>query len=173
VTRSLNLRADYTYTVAKSDSTLTCLVGSCTGQQLLRRPKNKASLTANWQATDRLSFSSTLLYVGSWWDITRQAEPPSGLNLLTKAPAFTTVNLAANYALSDAVTAFARIDNLFNKQYEDPIGYMRPGFGAYAGIRLTLGGSPSNGGAPVTAATNAPSPSPIPPAVSPRSRGVM
>ncbi len=168
VTQGLNLRADYTYTVAKADSTLTCVVGACTGEQLLRRPKNKASLTATWQATDRLSLTSTLLYVGPWWDITRQLEPPSGFSLLTKAPGFTTVNLAANYALRDDLTLFARIDNLFNKQYEDPIGYMRPGFGAYAGIRLTVGGAPSGG--PLSAP---PAPSAVPPAVSPRNAGVM
>jgi len=172
VTRGLNLRADYTYTVAKADSTLTCVVGACTGEQLLRRPKNKASFTANWQATDRLSFSSTLLYVGSWWDITRQAEPPDGFSDLVKAPAFTTVNIAANYALRDDVTLFARVDNLFNKEYEDPLGFLRPGFGAYVGIRLTAGGSPSNGGAPVAAASSAPSLS-RPPNPSPRGAGVM
>jgi vitamin B12 transporter len=132
----LNLRADYTYTVAKDD---------ITDQQLLRRPKNKASLTANWLATDRLLITSTLLYVGSWWDFARQAEPPDGISPLVKAPGFTTVNLAANYALRDDVTLFARIDNLFNKQYEDPAGFLRPGFGIFGGVRLTAGGISSSG----------------------------
>ena len=81
-------------------------------------------MTARWQATDRLSLSGTVLYVGSWWDIGRQAEPPDGFSPLVKAPGFTTVNLAANYALRNDVTLFARIDNLFNKQYEDPAGFM-------------------------------------------------
>jgi vitamin B12 transporter len=123
VTNSFNLRADYTNTTAKDDST---------GQQLLRRPKNKASITAAWQATDRLTLSSTVLYVGSWTDIDRSGFT-SGL---TAAP-FTTVNLAANYAASDNVSYFMRIDNLFNKQYEDPIGFLRPGFAIYGGVRLT------------------------------------
>jgi vitamin B12 transporter len=130
VNSRLNLRADYTYTVALADSTLGCTSPPCAGQELLRRPKNKASLIANWQATDRLSLSSTLLYVGPWWDITRQTTAPDGFNQYVQAPGFTTVNLAANYALRDDVTLFARIDNLFNAQYEDPLGLMRPGFGA-------------------------------------------
>jgi vitamin B12 transporter len=167
VNSRLNLRADYTYTVAIADSTPGCTSPPCAGQDLLRRPKNKASLTANWQATDRLSLSSTLLYVGPWWDITRQTTAPDGFNQYVQAPGFTTVNLAANYALRDDVTLFARIDNLFNAQYEDPLGFMRPGFGAYAGIRVTVGGSPSSapapGGLPVAA----------PPSPSPRSGGVM
>jgi vitamin B12 transporter len=123
VTKTLNLRADYTNTTAKDNST---------GEELLRRPKNKASITAAWQVDDKLSLSGTVLYVGSWMDIDR-----SGFTTgLTAAP-FTTVNIAANYAASENVNYFVRIDNLFNKQYEDPIGFLRPGLAVYGGIRLT------------------------------------
>jgi vitamin B12 transporter len=152
VNSRLNLRADYTYTVAIADFTPGCTSPPCAGQELLRRPKNKASLTANWQVTDRLSTSATLLYVGPWWDISRQNDPATGApNPYVLTPGFTTVNLAANYALRDDVTLFARIDNLFNAYYEDPLGFMRPGFGAYAGVRLTLGGLPSGGAPPIIA----------------------
>jgi vitamin B12 transporter len=171
ISSRLNLRADYTYTVAKADSTNACdtfIIPPCSGQQLLRRPKNKASLTANWLATDRLLISSTLLYVGSWWDIARQTVPPLGFNPYIKAPGFTTLNIAANYALRDDVTLFARIDNLFNKQYEDPAGFLRPGFGIFGGVRFTAGGAPSSGLPNTIPAAN-----PTPPAPSPRSQGVM
>jgi vitamin B12 transporter len=173
VNKYLNFRADYTYTVAKADSTNACDViisPPCSGQQLLRRPKNKASLTANWLATDRLLISSTLLYVGPWWDLGRQAEPPDGFEPYIKVPGFTTVNIAANYALRDDVTLFARIDNLFNKQYEDPAGFLRPGFGIYGGIRFTAGGAPSSGLPNTIPAAN---PTPPAPAPTPRSQGTM
>ncbi len=169
VNSRLNLRADYTYTLALAEDTPGCTSLPCAGQQLLRRPKNKASLTATWQATDRLSLSSTLLYVGPWWDLGRQEVPPDGSIPYVEAPGFVTVNLAANYALRDDVTLFARIDNLFNAQYEDPLGFMRPGFGAYAGIRFTMGGSPSGAAAPAAA----PIIGPAPPSPTPRSQGVM
>ena len=126
-------------------------------------------MTANWQATDRLSFSSTLLYVGSWWDLSRQTVPPDGFNAYIKAPGFTTLNLAANYALRDDVTLFARIDNLFNKQYEDPAGFLRPGFGIFGGVRLTVGGLPSSGASPAVAS----SAGTTPPSPTPRSQGTM
>jgi vitamin B12 transporter len=167
VNSRLNLRADYTYTLAIADSTPGCMSPPCAGQQLLRRPKNKASLTANWQATDRLLLSSTVLYVGPWWDITRQTTAPDGFFDYVKAPGFVTVNLAANYALRDNVTLFGRIDNLFNARYEDPLGFMRPGFGAYAGIRLAVGGLPSTGPAPNGL------PNVLPPSPTPRSQGEM
>jgi vitamin B12 transporter len=169
VNSRLTLRADYTYTLALAEDTPGCTSPPCAGQQLLRRPKNKASLTATWQATDRLSLSSTLLYVGPWWDFARQSVPPDGTIPYVEAPGFVTVNLAANYALRDDITVFGRIDNLFNAQYEDPLGFMRPGFGAYAGIRFTMGGSPSAGAAPATA----PIIGPAPPSPTPRSQGVM
>ena len=50
---------------------------------------------------------------------------------------YRTVNLAANYKIDENVTVFGRIDNLFDERYQDPIGFERPGFGVYAGIRLT------------------------------------
>jgi vitamin B12 transporter len=160
VSKYLNLRADYTYTVAKADSTEpSCTSPPCSGQQLLRRPKNKASLTATWQATSRLSVSGTLLYVGSWWDIGRQTTAPDGFNPYIKQPGFTTVNLAVNYAWTDNVTVFGRIDNLFNKYYEDPAGFVRPGFGAFGGVKFTLGGAPS-GLATTSAADAGPTGSP-------------
>jgi vitamin B12 transporter len=169
VNSRLNLRADYTYTLALAEDTPGCTSPPCAGQQLLRRPKNKASLTATWQATDRLSLSSTLLYVGPWWDLARQSVPPDGSIPYVEAPGFVTVNLAANYALREDVAVFARIDNLFNAQYEDPLGFMRPGFGAYAGIRFTMGGTPSAAAAPAAA----PLIGPAPPSPTPRSQGVM
>ncbi len=168
----LSLRADYTYTLALAESTPGCTSPPCAGQQLLRRPKNKASLTANWRATDRLSLSATLLYVGPWWDLGRQEVPPDGSIPYVEAPGFVTVNLAANYALRDDVTLFARIDNLFNAQYEDPLGFMRPGFSAYAGIRFTVGGFGSSVASSAAPAA-APLIGPAPPSPSPRSQGVM
>ncbi len=134
VTGDLNLRFDYTYLNVESTNII--------AQE--RRPKNKASATAVWQATDRLTLSSTLLYVGSWLDVDRESQ----LGAIVKAPAFTTLNLAAAYKASNDVSYTLRIDNLFNKQYEDPLGFLRPGIGIYGGIRLTLDGlSPPNGGA--------------------------
>jgi vitamin B12 transporter len=32
---------------------------------------------------------------------------------------------------------FGRIDNLFDERYQDPIGFERPGFGIFGGVRLT------------------------------------
>ena len=143
----VNLRADYTYTEARDD---------LTGLQLLRRPMNKASLTALWKATDRLTVTGQVLYVGSWLDYNR----PGTAELM--APGYTLVNLAANYAVTDRVGVFARINNLLNQQYEDPLGFLRPGFGIFGGITLQVGGAPSSVPSAGAAAATAAPPSPAP-----------
>ena len=44
---------------------------------------------------------------------------------------------AADYKVNDHAKVFARIDNLFDERYEEPTGFLRPGFAVYGGIRLT------------------------------------
>lgn len=115
-------RADYTYTDA-FDAT--------TNQRLLRRPRNKASFTAAWMPIEPLTLSATVLYVGEWIDGNRDFSIPRLV-----APGFTVVNVAGDYKVNEYVKVFARIDNLFNERYEDPTGFLRPGFAVYAGMRL-------------------------------------
>jgi vitamin B12 transporter len=119
---SYTARLDYTYTEAfdQTDNTV-----------LLRRPKHKASLRNTWQATTRVSLDATVLYVGSWVDGNRDFTNIEPLN----AASFTTVNLAANFDLNEHWSVYGRINNLFDRKYEDPIGFLQPTIGAYAGIK--------------------------------------
>ena len=50
----------------------------------------------------------------------------------------TLVNLAGSYDLGNGVSAYARIDNLLDRRYQSPIGFLRPGLGVFAGVRLAL-----------------------------------
>jgi vitamin B12 transporter len=122
--RALHIRADYTFTQADDE---------ILHEELLRRPKHKASLDALWQVNDALSLDSTVLYVGSWIDGNRDFSIPR----LT-APSYTTVNVAANFALSARWTLFARVDNLFDRHYQDPVGFLQPALGLFAGLRGQL-----------------------------------
>jgi vitamin B12 transporter len=121
----LVLRADYTYTLATDD---------ILHEELLRRPKVKSSFAGTWQASDALSLTASLVYVGPWLDDNRAF---TNLEPLT-AGGYATTNIAASYALSRNLTLFARINNLFDRRYEDPLGFDRPGFGVFAGIKATL-----------------------------------
>jgi vitamin B12 transporter len=119
--RALTFRLDYTYTQATDE---------ISQLELLRRPKNKESLNAAWQATDRLSLNATVLSVGSWVDVNRDGSIPR-LN----APGYTTVDLAGGYDLTSHWTFIARVTNLFNRHYQNPDAFDQPTIGAFAGIK--------------------------------------
>ncbi len=118
---NLGLRLDYTYTRA-TDTVL--------HEELLRRPKHKVDLNAGWQATRRVSIDTTVLGTSSWIDGNRDFT----ITRLT-APGFVTVNLAGSFDVTQHFAVFARIDNLFNHHYEEPIGFLQPTLGAYAGVK--------------------------------------
>jgi vitamin B12 transporter len=122
--QSLTLRLDYTYTEA-TDEIL--------HEELLRRPKHKASLNGDWQVTQRLSFNATVLAVSSWIDGNRDFSIPR-LN----AAGYTTADLASSFDVNSKVSVFGRVDNLFNRRYENPVGYLQPALGAFVGVRVKL-----------------------------------
>jgi vitamin B12 transporter len=123
ITPELNVRLDYTFTIAKDE---------VTQLELLRRPRNKLSMQAAWKPIDKLSLSTTLVFVGTFIDGNRDFS----IQRLT-APGYTLVNLAASYEVGENLSAFGRIDNLFNVRYQNPTGFLAPGLGAYAGLRMT------------------------------------
>ncbi len=118
--RALSLRLDYTYTEAKDD---------ILHEELLLRPRNKWNFDARWQATDTLSLDANLVSISSFVDGNREFTIPR-LN----APGYTTLDLAANYALNSRLTLYGRITNLFDEHDQDPDGFLRPGRGLYVGL---------------------------------------
>jgi vitamin B12 transporter len=43
--------------------------------------------------------------------------------------------LAAGYDLTSHLNVYARISNLLDRHYENPIGFLQPSIGAFAGIK--------------------------------------
>lgn len=124
VTPALQVSSDYTYTFARDD---------IADVELLRRPKDKVDVSTVWQATRRLQLSATWLYKGGWVDGSRDFSVPR----LWASP-YAVVNLAGAYDLGHGVSLFARIDNLANRHYEEPVGYDRPGIGVFGGVKVDL-----------------------------------
>jgi vitamin B12 transporter len=121
----LTLRIDYTYTEATDD---------IANQELLRRPKNKGTFDATWQATPAWQLNVNVLVVGTWVDVSRD-----GFMSGIPAPGYTTVNFATSYDLTPRFSVFGRIENLLDRHYENPVGFLQPPFGAFAGIKLKFG----------------------------------
>ena len=122
LTDQIRVRGDYTYTKA---------MDALTGFDLLRRPRNKATVSIGYTPITPLLLTGSVTYVGERFDVDRVTfESP------IRQSGVTLVNIAADYKVTDNVSVFGRIDNLFDKRYENPNGYEGTGLGAYVGLRL-------------------------------------
>jgi vitamin B12 transporter len=120
-----SVRADYTYTVAKNE---------ITQLDLLRRPRDKLSLTATLQATSALLLTATFVYTGPWADANRSG---AATNLV--APGYTLLNLAATYDFGHGISGFARVQNALNDHYQTPLGFDQPTLGVFGGVKVAFG----------------------------------
>ena len=103
------------------------------GNRLARRPVNAGSLTAlaAWRG---LGVSLSGYFTGQ-----RTDSDFLGLGL-TRNPGYARFDLAANYQFSRAVSAYFRAANLFDKSYQDAIGYPALGRELRVGMVYRLGG---------------------------------
>ncbi len=121
--KDLSMRVSYTYTDAED---------KMTGAELLRRPRNKAALDATYAFTSKFRGTAGLVYVGE-----RQDEDFSIYQNIT-LDSYTLLNLYASYDVYKNVTLFGRVENLFDEQYEEVLGYGTPGRAGYGGIKVTF-----------------------------------
>ena len=98
-----------------------------TGKQLDRRAKKTASLNV----------SKTL---GAWYvggDMHYEEHRPD-LRRTERLPSYVVFNVNARYQVSKEVSVFARIENLFDKDYQTAYGYDMPDRGFFAGINWKM-----------------------------------
>jgi vitamin B12 transporter len=120
---TLSLRADYTYTDA---------IDAAVHVPLARVPHHKLGATADWQALPELSLAATVIFTGPQADVDREFGTP------VRLAAFTVLNVAASYRLDENWSLFGRLQNAADEQYESPYGFLRPGIGAFAGIKANF-----------------------------------
>jgi len=95
------------------------------GQELIRRPREKLSMTVGHDFTKDTSARFEVLYSSSRLD---------GFGTLTKLPAYTLFNLATRFKVDKQVWLDARMDNITNEQYELASGFNTPDRSIYIGI---------------------------------------
>ena len=126
VTDGLSLAASYTYTDATEPD----------GDIEVRRPRHVASFNALWRFLDgRGLLNLAVNYTGEQEDTEFVFSTPRERVTLS---AFTLVRVTASYALTRNVSLTGRIENLLDQDYEEVYSYRAPGFGAFAGVRITL-----------------------------------
>jgi vitamin B12 transporter len=127
---NIDLKFNYTYTDAKDLSNNS----PDKNLPLLRRPKNKLGFNADYNFLEKVNANIEIIYVGERDDKDFNQYPVPRVKL----PDYTLVNLSASYNFTKVVQFYGRIDNLFNKYYEDVLGYATPGQSEYLGIKLNF-----------------------------------
>jgi vitamin B12 transporter len=124
-TPDLTLAANYTLTDTEDKSP-----GSATfGNELPRRPKDMANVSAAYRWTPPLTTSVAVRYAGPSYDDTANQ---------TKLGGYVLVDLRAAYAVLDRLEVYARVENLTGKHYETEYRYGTLGRVAYAGVRASF-----------------------------------
>jgi vitamin B12 transporter len=95
-----------------------------TGAPLPRRPEWSGALVAAWHG-ERLDLGAAWRLVGAREDVGRQA-----------LAGYTVVDLTVARPLGHGLTAFARLGNALDRDYEEAIGYPAPGRSWAAGLAL-------------------------------------
>ncbi|MDA5193919.1 TonB-dependent receptor plug domain-containing protein [Govanella unica] len=108
------LDANYTHTAA---------INRITGKDLARVPKDLVNVTATVRPITPLSLSVAARYRSKQMD---------SYGLVDEWVRF---DLRAAYKIDERVELYARVENLFDKKYQEVYGFGTPGISGYAGIR--------------------------------------
>ena len=134
---SLTLRASYTY--VETDVTDDGGLGSPSfskGEKLVRVPEHSFSFNAGY-SRNALGLNLSGNYVGSRDDVDWSEFPSSRVKndsfFIVGATAFYEIRLKT---LVDKIRLFSRVNNLFNRDYEDVFGFSSPGFSMISGVSV-------------------------------------
>ena len=122
ITDALGAYANYTYTQTRDSK----------GAELARRPKHLANAGLAYQITEKLGADMNVSYTGKRMDTYYS---PTYSTHKVKLPSYTLANLGVNYKVVDNLTIYANLNNVFNKKYENVLGYGQDGRHVYVGLR--------------------------------------
>jgi len=136
VNRRLLINANYTYDDTRVlESPNAFDPAQAPGNRLIRRPVHSGNIVLS-TGFGRFGGTLTGRFVGRRTD-SDFLFPPLGL---TSNPGYAVFDVAGNFRFSAQATLIARIDNLFDKDYQGVLGYPALGRAAYIGMRFTFGG---------------------------------
>ncbi|MBF0387066.1 MAG: TonB-dependent receptor [Candidatus Omnitrophica bacterium] len=118
----LKLATNFTYTDTEDKAT---------GRQLLRRPARQFNSSADWRVSEKARLNLGVTHVGSRKDI-------DSLWVCITDKAFTVLRLASSFDITKDLQVFGRIENLFDKRYQEVFGYATMGRSAYGGVKLSF-----------------------------------
>lgn len=101
--------------------------GPQAGERLWRRPLHSYSFDVTKQFLGNKA-QTTLSILGA-----SERDDSGG-----KADSYVIVNLAGSYKVTEKIEVFARVENIFNQQYQDLFGYNTADASAYAGVKISF-----------------------------------
>jgi vitamin B12 transporter len=124
---SLQLRASYTYQdVDQQDESA--------DTEVVRRPRDQASLDIDYDLTARVKLWLGIDYVGQRKDVIRAYDSAETISLKS----YTTADLTASYQASPEWRLFGRVENLTDEHYEPADGFQAPGRVVIVGAQLNI-----------------------------------
>ena len=122
---TFSLNANYSYVSVKDRTSGSALQGN----RLARRPRHSANAELIWQPGGTLTSAEASLaarYVGSSFD-----DRANNVRLGD----YVLVDVRARYPIVAGIDAFARVENLFDENYQTVAGYGTAGRSVFAGLR--------------------------------------
>ena len=98
---------------------------------LLNRPRWRASVAALWTPRPDVTLRTTMLYVGT----VKDSSVPTAQHTLD---AWVRVDLAAFWRVLEDLTLYVQVDNLFDNEYQEAIGFPSQGIRPRVGITWRL-----------------------------------
>ncbi len=142
-TRWLRVSGHYTYDDSRvlkspnaSDPTLTA------GNRLFKRPVHSGDLVLN-TALARMNWNLAGYFSGRRTDsdfLSNRFVNPCFGPCLSNNPGYARFDLAGSYTLQRNVTLFGRVENLFDKHYQDSLGFPAYRRSYWLGMKFLLGG---------------------------------
>lgn len=97
---------------------------------LARRPHNSFSGVINWLTLDeKLNLNLIVTYRGERFDGSNESRPMGG---------YTVVDFAATYTVNERLEFYGKVENLFDRDYEDITGFATADISAYFGARYSF-----------------------------------
>ena len=122
-TEGTSLRAYYTFTDSKDHES---------DEQLLRRPRHSGGIVLDQRVRQGVDLNLSYRFSGERRDNDFSTWPATPVTL----DGYGIVNVAANWKITPTIQLFGRIDNLFDAEYEEVLGYGTVGISGYIGVRL-------------------------------------
>ncbi len=116
--KNLKVGLNYTYMKTKDKTT---------GLKLVRRPENQIGFNINWILADKVNFDLNTIYVGHTWNNSNNTQ---------KVKPYTKVDFSVYYDLNNCLQLFGRIENLFDREYQEIRGYSTLGRSFYSGLKF-------------------------------------